>query len=183
MRVFSRACYETRWTKKTSRSKVLECFKKAASSMTSIWLFACYEIIRLNQRFCEVLFVNVLKEVRNILTFLLARKSLFKPSISRELYRRVTCCPPTTLITIEISFKLMSRLSEALSWVKGGRNGHKAHLQPFTNSLLIDLSLSIFEKKNIMCRLSRFFFFIFLAWRLSWNPAAKYCLSYQTIDT
>lgn len=127
--------------------------------MTSIWLFACYEIIRLNQRFCEVLFVNVLKEVRNILTFLLARKSLFKPSISRELYRRVTCCPPTTLITIEISFKLMSRLSEALSWVKGGRNGHKAHLQPFTNSLLIDLSLSIFEKKNIMCRLSRFFFF------------------------
>lgn len=126
--------------------------------MTSIWLFACYEIIRLNQRFCEVLFVNVLKEVRNILTFLLARKSLFKPSISRELYRRVTCCPPTTLITIEISFKLMSRLSEALSWVKGGRNGHKAHLQPFTNSLLIDLSLSIFEKKNIMCRLSRFFF-------------------------
>lgn len=126
--------------------------------MTSIWLFACYEIIRLNQRFCEVLFVNVLKEVRNILTFLLARKSLFKPSISRELYRRVTCCPPTTLITIEISFKLISRLSEALSWVKGGRNGHKAHLQPFTNSLLIDLSLSIFEKKNIMCRLSRFFF-------------------------
>lgn len=127
--------------------------------MTSIWLFACYEIIRLNQRFCEVLFVNVLKEVRNILTFLLARKSLFKPSISRELYRRVTCCPPTTLITIEISVKLMSRLSEALSWVKGGRNGHKAHLQPFTNSLLIDLSLSIFEKKNIMCRLSRFFFY------------------------
>lgn len=183
MRIFSRACYETRWTKKTSRSKVLECFKKAASSMTSIWLFACYEIIRLNQRFCEVLFVNVLKEVRNILTFLLARKSLFKPSISRELYRRVTCCPPTTLITIEISFKLMSRLSEALSWVKGGRNGHKAHLQPFTNSLLIDLSLSIFEKNKKHNLPFIKIFFIFLAWRLSWNPAAKYCLSYQTIDT
>lgn len=127
--------------------------------MTSIWLFACYEIIRLNQRFCEVLFVNVLKEVRNILTFLLARKSLFKPSISRELYRRVTCCPPTTLITIEISVKLMSRLSEALSWVKGGRNGHKAHLQPFTNSLLIDLSLSIFEKKKHNVSFIKIFFY------------------------
>ena len=79
----------------------LRMLQKVATSMTYILPFACYEIIRLNQRFCEILLVNVLREVKNMLTFLFALKLLFKPSFSRKLYRRWSCCPTTSLITLE----------------------------------------------------------------------------------
>lgn len=140
-----------------------------------VWRFVCCEIIRLNQRLGEILLVNVLRKVKNILTFLLVRKSPFKPSISVVIYKRSSCFSPlTTLKHLKILFQLMSGLYLKLcpEW-RVGKIATMLIYNHSLDSLLTDLSLSRRAgksySKKLICRLPIFFF----AKRLSWRSCGQ----------